>query len=472
MLKIYDQSHQFVGHIVKYKDCQIESDAATGDKALSFTYTARYHNLKNEYYIRTETDEYVIKEIEEDSSGSPRIVAMLNREALQGRSWQSFSVVNATIDEAARLALAGTGWTVGECGITKRRNAGMPKATTLTVIENLCTAFMCEPVYDTIGRTVSFYEKRGEDRGAYFMSGLNLRKLSKKTDSNGFFTQIIPIGRDGMTINEVNGGQNYLENHQYSDKVIQFIWTDESYTDPQALKDDAEAYLADKSKPYVSYSADVADLAAQKPEYSVLSYGLGDTVRLIDRATGTQEEQRIVRMVEYPQEPEKNTCELANTVLTFEEMQEKLQAAASLVDNTMTSDGKIRVSDILGWEKGLAENPLIGGMQDSIASLSGQAATFAGQLGALSLTVGSIETNYLKAEDAELRFAKIDLTNIEDGCIKNAMIGIGAIGTAQIADGAITDAKIVELTANKITAGTLSVERLEIRGSKTVLSMR
>mgnify|MGYP004518875749 FL=1 len=39
------------------------------------------------------------------------------------------------------------------------------------------------------------------------------------------------------------------------------------------------------------------------------------------------------------------------------------------------------------------------------------------------------------------------------------------MGTTQIADGSITDAKIVELTANKINAGTLSVERLELVGS-------
>jgi len=45
------------------------------------------------------------------------------------------------------------------------------------------------------------------------------------------------------------------------------------------------------------------------------------------------------------------------------------------------------------------------------------------------------------------------------------MIQAEAVGTSQIADGSITDAKIVELTANKINAGTLDVERLIISGS-------
>ena len=49
------------------------------------------------------------------------------------------------------------------------------------------------------------------------------------------------------------------------------------------------------------------------------------------------------------------------------------------------------------------------------------------------------------------------------------MIQQGAVGTAQIADASITDAKIVELSANRITTGTLSVERLIIVGSEQSL---
>lgn len=78
------------------------------------------------------------------------------------------------------------------------------------------------------------------------------------------------------------------------------------------------------------------------------------------------------------------------------------------------------------------------------------------QLNAVSATIDNLDTVY----------ADIQLSNIDNGTIKQAMIDTGAVGTAQIADGSITDAKIVELTANKITAGLLSVDRLEIRGSE------
>ena len=68
--------------------------------------------------------------------------------------------------------------------------------------------------------------------------------------------------------------------------------------------------------------------------------------------------------------------------------------------------------------------------------------------------------------NAQIANAAIDTAKIALGAITAALIEQGAVGTAQIADGSITDAKIVELTANKITAGQLSVERLIIRGSE------
>lgn len=82
-----------------------------------------------------------------------------------------------------------------------------------------------------------------------------------------------------------------------------------------------------------------------------------------------------------------------------------------------------------------------------------------------NLVAGKGFITTLETENLLAGYATIDLANIKAGSITTAMIGTGVVGKAQIADGSITDAKIVELSANKINAGTLSVERLEIRGS-------
>lgn len=73
---------------------------------------------------------------------------------------------------------------------------------------------------------------------------------------------------------------------------------------------------------------------------------------------------------------------------------------------------------------------------------------------------------------AQIADAAVGTAQIGQAAITQALIGAEAVGTTQIADGSITDAKIVELTANKINAGTLSVERLELIGSAIPWSMR
>lgn len=82
-----------------------------------------------------------------------------------------------------------------------------------------------------------------------------------------------------------------------------------------------------------------------------------------------------------------------------------------------------------------------------------------------SLSAEVAKLGYVTADTLDAQYARLDKANIVTGWIDSAMIGTGVVGTVQIADGSITDAKIVDLTANKITAGTLSVERLEIRGT-------
>ena len=68
--------------------------------------------------------------------------------------------------------------------------------------------------------------------------------------------------------------------------------------------------------------------------------------------------------------------------------------------------------------------------------------------------------------NANIANATIGTAQIALGAITTALIEAGAVGTAQIADASITDANIVELSANRITTGTLSVERLIIVGGE------
>ena len=388
---------------------------------------------------------------------------MLNLEELEGKPWASFSVKESTVDDAARLALAGTGWTIGVCDIKKKRNAGMLQVTSRDIIEKLATAFWCEVVYDTKNKTVSFYKEVGEDRGTYFIRGLNLKKLSRKEDSYDYYTRIIPIGANNLKIDKVNDGKNYLENYQYSSKIRTYIWKDESYTDAEALKEDAELKLRDISIPVESYSATVSDLAKQKKQYSILEYHVGDKIWLIDSMTRTRVKQRIVKMTEYPMEPDKNTCELANTVLTFEELSSKYKEAAEIVNTVVAGDGRytgtVNVSDILNFEQGLSDSDIISGLKNNVDSLNGSVKD-------IRLAVGSIETNYLKTEDANIKYATIEKLNTVSETVQDLTVKYEDVENLKAKHADLEEATVKRFDADEAKIKKLDTEKLSSKDAE------
>lgn len=324
-MQIYDDRKKRIGTLTGFKGRAITKTLDSGDKELSFEYPANgamVDLLKEEYYIRTKEDEFVLKAVEAGEQCN-KYTATLNVEELEGQSFPyGFASQEQTIKACLTFAFEGTGWTVGTCTVTKRRMIDIEEATTAWgVLQSCLSTYRCECEIDTLQKRINIYAQIGRDRGCYFVEGLNLRKLTATSDTYEFYTRIIPIGKDGITIEWLHG-KEYLENYQYSSKVKTYTWKDERYTNTTSLMEDAQAKLEELSKPYKVYAADVVDLAKANPEYkNILDFGIGDTVMMVSKHPRMREKQRIVKIVEYPETPEKNTVELSNTTKTFAEVQ-------------------------------------------------------------------------------------------------------------------------------------------------------
>lgn len=324
-MQIYDDKKKRIGTLTGFKGRAITKTLDSGDKELSFEYPANgamVDLLKEEYYIRTKEDEFVLKAVEAGEQYN-KYTATLNVEELEGQSFPyGFASQEQTIKACLTFAFEGTGWTVGTCTVTKRRTIDIEEATTAWgVLQSCLSTYRCECEIDTLQKRINIYAQIGRDRGCYFVEGLNLRKLTATSDTYEFYTRIIPIGKEGITIEWLHG-KEYLENYQYSSKVKTYTWKDERYTNTTSLMEDAEAKLEELSKPYKVYAADVIDLAKANPEYKdILDFGIGDTVMMVSKHPRMREKQRIVKIVEYPETPEKNTVELSNTTKTFAEVQ-------------------------------------------------------------------------------------------------------------------------------------------------------
>lgn len=333
-MELFDDMHEKVCNLSGIKEICIASTLKTGDKEISFYFRNDNHyaeEIKEEAYLRTDKDEFVIKQIE-PSDAWYKCTGTMNVEELEGKQFPTgFKTTEVTADECVGEAIAGTSWTVILCEVKKKRTVSLDSnCSGWEVIQQVITTYRCEIKFDSINKTIAIYEKIGEDRGAYFMERLNLKKLKIQSNSYDFCTRLICIGKDGLMLNI--DGKNYVENHQYSKKVKTMTWKDERYTSTESLREDGEAKLDELSKPYKSYTAEIINLAEavqdeeEKEQYrEVFTIELGDTVHLISKSANLREKHRIVKMYEYPQTKEKNKVELANTRLSFEELQKTEQ---------------------------------------------------------------------------------------------------------------------------------------------------
>ena len=332
-MQIFNDKKKRIGTLSGFKSREITTTLDSGDKELSFSYPAAgalVDLLKEEYYIRTKTDEFVIKAVEKGEQFN-KYTAVLNVEELEGTPFPyGFESDEQTIKACLEFAFKGTGWHVGTCTVTKKRTIDeQERVTAWDVLQKCLTTYHCECIIHSLTKTVDIYDRIGSDKGCYFMEGLNLRKISLKSDTYDFYTRIYPIGKDGITPKWLTG-KDYIDNFQYSSKIKAYVWKDERYTNTTSLIEDATAKIEEMSRPYKAYTAEVVDLANASEEYKdILSYGIGDTVTLVSKKTRTKEKQRIVKIREYPETPKKNTVEISNARKTFAEIQKEETAAAT-----------------------------------------------------------------------------------------------------------------------------------------------
>ena len=88
---------------------------------------------------------------------------------------------------------------------------------------------------------------------------------------------------------------------------IQKLYIDEKIEVPEILKKQATDYLNEISQPKASYQLLVSELGDD--------VGIGDEVIIVDKLKNIKQTQRVVKIVRYPNAPEKSKLELNNLSL-------------------------------------------------------------------------------------------------------------------------------------------------------------
>ena len=473
LLELYDRNHKKLANLTGIKSPHIQRTLEYGDETLDFSYPTSgpwLAQLLAECYIRTDRQEYVVKAVEKSSTSAWRKVSCaLNIEELEGAPFEGFETVEQTVQAAAEFALEGTGWTVEtDADITKKRTIRKEDDTTAwEVVKQIVDTYRVELEIDAVNKRLLFHTRRGRDRGAYFIERLNLRSLGVKTSSYGFYTRLIPIGKDGLHL--WRDGQNYIENHQYSDKVITSIWRDERYTVTAALMEDAQARLDEASTPARAYTAELVDLAAQSDKYNALAYDLGDAVLLVSEKTDEREKQRIVKLDEYPDDPLANKAELSNVKQTFAQLQktEAEMATADAVAIATKRTKKVLKDDYLTKKEtevkisALAESIELEVSKTYMTVANGQAAIDKALEAGKQYTDGKLteystteETKSLISQSAEQITLEVSKTYATTASVEKSLdtLQAAAKSAQETADKANNDAADAQAAADKAAA--------------------
>ena len=347
MFKIYNRKHKQVD-ILESPQSPVIIDVLNGLGELSFTIPSAYSQIELEGYIRVEDGhEYVVKEILLQGK-EKEVKCIMNIEELLGMVHTSFFASNATLDTILGMILKNTNWTyTNTTGKDYTRNLYGINRSAYDMLQLMSTMFDVEFYFDTIGKVVHIVNKIGADSGTYFMSDLNLRQFNYDSHTHNLVTRVIPVGKDGLTIESVNGGKAYLENHAYSTKVIYGVWNANNYDDPAKLKEDAQRYLQEVSLPYESYEIIVSDISKFSRDSS-FKYDVGDVITIIDADTNTRVKQRVVQRTYDLQNPMNDTLGVANKDRTFQDYYKRLQTIADMTDVVINADGTINNHSVQG----------------------------------------------------------------------------------------------------------------------------
>lgn len=277
---------------------------------------------------------------------------------------------NAPVSEVLDYLLQGVVWSKGSIEVSATRDlswgGGCNRLEILREIEKIYNA---QIKWDTVSRIISVLPVNESDSGMFFLRAKNLRKVSIETSYTDTVHRLYPRGRDGIGIESVNAGFPYIEAPNPPESPLCAVLNASDITDPQMLKDYAQAVFSGMNTPQVNYECGVVDLSAVT-DYEDEFVKVGDVVTVYDEDANVNVKTRVTRLRYDVIEPWRSGIELSTLKPglsgTFRDMSEKIKqdlkheldaviTTAVVTDNLYATYGNIAdltVSELnTGWRK-------------------------------------------------------------------------------------------------------------------------
>lgn len=283
-----------------------------------------YPNLLEESVIEYE-QEYLIKAVDAGAN-TAKIKCQLNLDEWKETMYPAYSNNSTTLADTMEGILP-KGWIFIDNAHSKIRRTIEGGYTPYDIALQCQDTYSVAMRFDVKRRQVQAYDLDAfEPLGAFATRELNLKEINYKGKSTDFYTRLYAYGKNGLSFADINGGKPYVENFQYTDKIISAYWSDERYEVPENLLGDAKETVKKASVPERSYECTVTDLAKTNPEkYGFQDFQLFSVIRLIDDVKELSILYQVVEYREYPYYPEKNVVTLSSTAPKIQDTVKSIQ---------------------------------------------------------------------------------------------------------------------------------------------------
>lgn len=316
IIKIYDDNNVFQGvYFDTLKDYKIIQEYNKADNC-EFEIPLSKENLNRfrlEYYIEDENSIYCIKEIELDGNDYIHVYAVGDVEEFETIAATAQIFNNRPGTGLANIVNANTSWTVEN---HSNNNTLIDSIIWLdtpisTIISNVREAYALWFKYDTKNQVLHIYDEVANAVSQHYYSNeLYLESLTVSADTYQLCTAIQPRGGKDLavTISSLNNLNPMLYDYSYTDKYIFRYYDRTDIDNVEILLRASRAFLRQVSRPQERYQVKLLALKGAK---------IGDTITVVDNIKRIKTDLKVIKIVKYPQEPEKSTVDVGNRWVDF-----------------------------------------------------------------------------------------------------------------------------------------------------------
>lgn len=327
MIKIYDSHMNYQGPLFQYKNLQITAELKNGYKICQFSvpYAANVF-LQEEQKLEIENYLFVVKEINMEDDLMYDVYCKPYWSGLAAKHIDSITGYSMTLQEAMDKVCADTGWTpVFMQDIYGIYTVNIQRQSALDALAALKNLYQVDFAFDTKSKEIQVWAERGTFKETYTISASSFCSCRIQSNTYDLVTRLIPIGKDGTTINMVNNGSIWVEDYSYTDDVIVAYWFPSNISNADDLLKLAKDRIKTLARPQTTYQ--ISSWALQTDNLSV-----GDTIRIIDTIKNIDVTERIAKTVTYPEQKEKSYIELGQPAVSFDDIYKSLTEAQKIVN--------------------------------------------------------------------------------------------------------------------------------------------